>query len=84
MATPPTFPDEYQRIDDITGYHQPKDDSIKNKHEMIRAITNRTMKQFADVLGPDATREKSRAMTALEDAMMNANAHIARYLNYKD
>jgi hypothetical protein len=41
------------------------------------------MKQFADVLGPEATREKARAFTALEDAMMSANAHIARYLNYK-
>lgn len=79
----PEFPDEYQRIDDITKYHQPKDDTIKNKHEQIRNLTNRTMKQFVDVLGPDATAEKAKAIRALEDAMMYANSHIARYLNYK-
>lgn len=83
MATPPSFPDEYQRIDDITRHHTPRDGEIIAKHEQVRSIINRTMKQFVDVLGPDATAEKSKALRALEDAMMYANSHVARYLNYK-
>lgn len=83
MATPPAFPDEKTRIDDITKHHTPRDGEIINKHEMIRSTINRTMKQFVDILGPDATAEKAKALRALEDAMMYGNAHIARYLNYK-
>lgn len=57
-------------------YHKPKNSATETKHENIRAIVYESALRI-DVLCPDG-REKSLAITKLEEAMMWANAAIAR------
>jgi hypothetical protein len=58
------------------AYHPPKDDATKYAHEKVREIFGHVAVQMNDDL-PEG-REKSLVMTHLEDAMMWANASIAR------
>lgn len=62
-------------IENRFAYHKPDDEKIV-LHEQVRE----NCKQLAQWLNSTlpAGREKSRAMTALEDVMFNANAAIAR------
>lgn len=57
-------------------YHPPKDEETKFAHETIRNTMHRAASDV-DLLCPDG-REKSLAITKLEEAMMWANAAIAR------
>jgi hypothetical protein len=61
------------------AYHPPKDDSVKARHEGIRAGAWELAEEW-DGLLPDG-REKALAMTSLETAMMWGNAAIARHRN---
>lgn len=61
-----------QRFD----YHPPSDDSIRHAHEEVRYALL-TVARVINELCPDG-REKSLAITKLEEAMMWANAAIAR------
>lgn len=64
--------------DDLTrrfGYHRP-DDVARIAHEQVRADCL-ALAQSIDLAGADS-REKSLAITALEETMMWANAMIAR------
>lgn len=64
-----------QQIDNAFTYHAPKGDQPQ-RYDVIRT----TARQFAmkiEDLCPDS-REKSLAMTKLEEAVMWANASIAR------
>jgi hypothetical protein len=56
-------------------YHAPKEDQPQ-RYERLRG-EGRGMAQLIDELCPDS-REKSLAMTKLEEAIMWANASIAR------
>lgn len=58
------------------AYHPPKGDSVKLAHEDIRASC-RELAGIIDERCPDG-REKSAAMTKLEETMFWANAAIAR------
>lgn len=58
------------------NYHPPKDDRTRIKHEIIRKTMFNAAVEVAH-LCPDG-REKSLAFTKLEEAMMWANAAIAR------
>lgn len=57
-------------------YHPPRDDETRRNHEQVRAICLSAALDI-DQLVPEG-REKSLAVTKLEEAMMWANAGIAR------
>lgn len=63
------------QIDNNFKYHAPKEGQPE-KYEAIRSNA-RTMAYLIDALVPNG-REKSLAMTKLEEAVMWANAGIAR------
>lgn len=67
---------ESNDIDNRFDYHPPKDDETRQAHETVRAEL-RAVAYALDSLCPDG-REKSLAITKLEEAMMWANAAIAR------
>jgi len=63
-------------LDNRFAYHPPVNDVAVGKHQDIRSAAH----QLADVIDdylPDS-REKSLAVTAVEEAMFWANAGIAR------
>lgn len=67
--------DYKQMIENNFKYHKPKDDQ-PGRYEAIRAQAKELALLIRDVC-PDS-REKSLAMTKLEEAVMWANASIAR------
>lgn len=72
----PMPPQPITDIDHRFDYHPPRDDATRDRHEAVREV----LKVAATALNmtvPDG-REKSLAITALEEAMMWANAAIAR------
>lgn len=64
-----------ERIENNFTHHQPTGDQPE-RHEQIRGKA-KELAYLMDDLCPDS-REKSLAMTQLEDAVMWANASIAR------
>jgi len=62
------------------AYHAPKDDAVRAAHEKIRYECGKVA-MLIDKLCVDGTegREKALAITKLEEAMMWANASIARH-----
>ncbi len=67
--------DELERIENNYTYHAPKQGQ-PDKYESIRSIAKGLALVIYDLV-PDS-REKSLAMTKLEEAVMWANAGIAR------
>ena len=63
------------------AYHPPKDEKIKRSHEQTRDLFHGMAHHINQML-PDG-REKSLAITALEESMFWTNAGIARVLNYR-
>jgi len=68
---------EMPDLDHRFAYHPPKDEFVRNQHEDVRAACQYVAQFFADTL--PAGRERSLAITKLEEAMFWANAAIARY-----
>ncbi len=64
-----------QELDKRFTYHPPKGDQPK-KYELIRS-TARELAEILNSLCPES-REKSLAMTSLEEAVMWAKASVAR------
>ena len=58
------------------GYHAPKDDATVKRHQTVRNATRDLADHYAETL--PAGREKSLALTKLEEAMFWGNAAIAR------
>jgi hypothetical protein len=67
---------EYSDLENRFAYHAPKDEATKRAHERIREILFDVADEINDT-APEG-REKSLAITHLEEAMMWANAAIAR------
>ena len=67
---------EKKQLDNNFIYHPIKDKEQENKYKNIRIVA----KSFADLINEycPESREKSLAFTKLEEAMMWANASIAR------
>lgn len=61
------------------AYHPPNGDGIPELHASARASCHETAKFLADNI--PSCRELSLALTKLEEAMMWANAAIARNMN---
>lgn len=64
-----------KNLDSVYTYHAPKDDQ-RDRYEAIRGQT-RSLAATIETLCPDS-RERSLAHTKLEEAVMWANASIAR------
>jgi len=60
------------------AYHPPKNEAMIKAHESVRALLGDVAQALDELLPDDRPREKARVQTNLEDAMMNANAAIAR------
>lgn len=63
------------------AHHPPRSDEVIHRHEMIRAEIKHTAYRVRQMV-PQG-REQSLALTKLEEAMMWANAGIARGISAK-
>lgn len=63
-------------LDNNFKHHPPKDQIIADNHDAIRTLCLDLAKSFETIL--PSSREKAIAFTKLEEAMMWANAAIAR------
>ncbi len=71
---------DYEDLRNRFDYHTPSTEGIKLLHEAIRNNLLDLAAQLNRAL-PDC-REKSLAITKLEEAMFWANAAVARHMNY--
>jgi hypothetical protein len=73
--TTPSYPVDHARLDKTFTHHPPRGDQVV-RYEAVRA----NARQLADVVMRSAppSRETSLALTAIEEAVMWANAAIAR------
>lgn len=65
----------YDELKNRFNYHPPNEEKV-TKHEFVRNTLFEVAEDFSELL-PDS-REKSLALTKLEEAMFWANASIAR------
>lgn len=72
MTTPVTEENLNKRFD----YHKPGDQQTVVKHEAVRQVCKELAAHVVDLV--PAGREQSFALTHIEEAMMWANAGIAR------
>lgn len=63
-------------LDKRFSYHQPKDDVVKKNHEQVRHALRIAAEALTELI--PAGREHALVLTKLEEAMMWANAAIAR------
>lgn len=69
-------------MDDLTrrfAYHPPQSEAIKRNHEEVRTTCDAAAANLIALLPAEAGREKATMLTKLEEAMMWANAGIARW-----
>lgn len=64
-----------QRIENTFTYHSPKDDQPE-RYEVLRQKAKELAYEILELTPP--SRERSLALTHLEDVIFNANAAIAR------
>jgi len=60
------------------AYHPPRDEAAVKAHEKVRKLLGDIAQELDALLPGDRPREKAQTLTHLEDAMMSANAAIAR------
>lgn len=60
------------------AYHPPKNEATVKAHERVRKALGDLAQELDELLPADRPREKALTQTSLEDAMMWANAAIAR------
>lgn len=59
------------------NHHPPPTPDVGEKHSEVRAVLLNAAEQIVELTGP-SSREQSTAIARLEEAMMWANADIAR------
>lgn len=72
-----TNAEERKFLDHVCGYHPPSTEAVAHRHVLIREAT-KYLGAVILKLCPNS-RERSLAMTKIEEAMMWANAAVARY-----
>lgn len=60
------------------AYHAPRDEATVKAHERVRELLGAAAQELEALLPADRPREQAQTMTKLEEAMMHANAAIAR------
>jgi hypothetical protein len=75
----PTSPEDLKHRFD---YHPPRNQEVVEKHQDVRNHCHTLAQVLLDLI-PDS-REKSLAITKVEEVMMWANAAIARYFASKE
>lgn len=60
------------------AYHPPRNEAAVKAHEKVRKLLGDVAQELDALLPADRPREKAQTMTKLEEAMMHANAAIAR------
>lgn len=60
------------------AYHPPRNEATVKAHERVRALLGSVAQELDALLPADRPREKALTQTQLEEAMMWANAAIAR------
>jgi hypothetical protein len=60
------------------AYHPPKNEAAVKAHERVRTLLGDLAQELDALLPADRPQEKAQTLTHLEDAMMSANAAIAR------
>lgn len=63
-------------MDHRAKHHPPTDQSVIDHHQAVRQATSDFLELVESIGEP--SRERSLACTKIEEAMMWANAHIAR------
>lgn len=76
MAGTDRYMQGLEDIDNRFAYHKPPDEDTARLHGVVRNLTGEVAREFHSIL-PEG-REKSLAITKLEEAMFWANAAIAR------
>jgi len=76
MTTPVVDNDELKNLNWRFAYHKPKTEEVIFAHQIVRDHCLGVARHFSANLPPG--REKSLAITKLEEAMFWANAAIAR------
>lgn len=71
---------QHEDIEHRFNYHPPSTGTVVDKHEETRDRCKLLAHRLDELCGPDS-REKSLAITHLEECMMWANAAIARNCN---
>jgi hypothetical protein len=78
----PFLEDVAKDIENRFAFHPPTSTNVGDAHSKVRSILATAASDalaVADVVAPGPTRELSLAVTALDEAMMWLNAHIARH-----
>lgn len=70
---------DYDELANRHAYHPPANTAIVNLHERVRERTFDLAEWLNEVL-PES-REKSQALTDVDNAMLHANAAVARHMN---
>jgi hypothetical protein len=60
------------------AYHPPRDEATVKAHERVRELLGAAAQELDALLPADRPRERALTQTKLEEAMMHANAAIAR------
>lgn len=60
------------------AYHPPQNEATVKAHERVRELLAEAAQELDALLPADRPREKALTQTSLEEAMMWANAAIAR------
>lgn len=69
---------DFNDLQNRFGYHPADTEDKKNRHAQIRAACFNLAIHLEDLCGGWESREKSLAITKLEEVMYWANAHVAR------
>lgn len=71
--------DDHDELTRRFQYHPPTTEQTKTDHEYVRRIFRETAERVKEVLPAGAGRELALSITKIEEAMMWANAGIARH-----